>query len=506
MEWLAWSTLAVTVCCAVAGHSRALAATSHITNPVAPVPERFYSKEALGAYLKQPDTLGRHGADWDPRDVEVLWRDLESGVAELQVLTTGQHQRLALIKRVVAVDVFDTQSCPTNCRMGPCTEGCQHLLKTTVADKDGVKKRFRFNFLSAEVQSGEEPLAVTKRIVEEEFIGSSGLSSEDGSASLDGLRMLCALDSSRLRDRYGRLEEEGVVNAEFDLEQWIYPGLPLIFTVHLAEAYISRLPQMPFITTSVDGLETSLWQWNDAYIAKQARLRPISTLMFGASGTLVPAEVVDFTRLQSLTAFLVKRFDFSEAAAMQLLADYLPSAHHSPVEALLRAKADGRFMPLVKFDAKNMYGRIGDFMALEANFNKVRPLGLRERLARLPPSTKLAVLSNEPRNYVLKLLEVLKLRELFPDHRPFLDEPSVFGIEDLPSLEGVPLGKPAPRAIVHALNQATATRMATHIATHIATWSHEAFGATERSPPKLPRRSPPRRCPSPQTPFQAHSL
>eukprot|EP00814_Leptocylindrus_danicus_P008165 CAMPEP_0116033864 /NCGR_PEP_ID=MMETSP0321-20121206/19252_1 /TAXON_ID=163516 /ORGANISM="Leptocylindrus danicus var. danicus, Strain B650" /LENGTH=241 /DNA_ID=CAMNT_0003510039 /DNA_START=176 /DNA_END=901 /DNA_ORIENTATION=- len=137
--------------------------------------------------------------------------------------------------------------------------------------------------------------------------------------------------------------------------------------------------------------------------------------------------------------FMVEQLNFPDRLTAKTLRDEYFAKYHSSMKALTVANQDGKLIYGKDFKPE----MLNDWFATKCDFSLIGPNPkFIKSLSKLKSENiKLIAFSNGPRKYVLKMLDVLGVKDLFPDD-------SVFAVDDT-----LPYCKPEPEAFQKVLDR-----------------------------------------------------
>tara|TARA_B100000524_G_scaffold295946_1_gene170495 strand:+ start:92 stop:724 length:633 start_codon:yes stop_codon:yes gene_type:complete len=164
-----------------------------------------------------------------------------------------------------------------------------------------------------------------------------------------------------------------------------------------------------------------------------------TTIVIGLEDTLydVGAGLTSHVYGEVLLDYMVQTLGFANQAAAKVVRDLYGTRHRSTIKALMIAAAECAFPNCNTFYVESWKARLMEVDV--AKFVKPNP-ALIEGLRRCP--LRLVVASMAPRDYVIRVLEALEVREFFPDRW-------IFGYED--TQPHVPPDRAAYAAILDGL-------------------------------------------------------
>eukprot|EP00816_Leptocylindrus_hargravesii_P012520 CAMPEP_0196814130 /NCGR_PEP_ID=MMETSP1362-20130617/41468_1 /TAXON_ID=163516 /ORGANISM="Leptocylindrus danicus, Strain CCMP1856" /LENGTH=252 /DNA_ID=CAMNT_0042190645 /DNA_START=46 /DNA_END=804 /DNA_ORIENTATION=- len=137
--------------------------------------------------------------------------------------------------------------------------------------------------------------------------------------------------------------------------------------------------------------------------------------------------------------FMVEQLNFPDRLTAKTLRDEYFAKYHSSMKALTVANQEGKLIYGKDFKPE----MLNDWFATKCDFSLIGPNPkFIKSLSKLKSENiKLIAFSNGPRKYVLKMLDVLGVKDLFPDD-------SVFAVDDT-----LPYCKPEPEAFQKVLDR-----------------------------------------------------
>ncbi|CAK9096762.1 unnamed protein product [Durusdinium trenchii] len=166
----------------------------------------------------------------------------------------------------------------------------------------------------------------------------------------------------------------------------------------------------------------------------------IDAVLLDVDDTLYPVTsgFSDHRNGEVICKFMVEHLSFESAESAKILRDEYFQRYHSTMKGLTIATEEGRLPKPFKQE------ELGQYWADHCDFAKFiradpRQIEVIRSLAQ-DVGLKMAVFTNSPRKYALRCLEVLGVREFFPDDH-------VFAVEDV-----LPACKPQPEAFKAVLD------------------------------------------------------
>lgn len=154
---------------------------------------------------------------------------------------------------------------------------------------------------------------------------------------------------------------------------------------------------------------------------------PISALIFDIDDTMYPVSsgFSDHRNLEVMVSYMVERLDIpSREEALELRNEYF-RRYHSSVKGLTVATEEGRLpKPFDKADCARYWAENCDFTKYLGSLESNAPFAEALRTLRDDAGLILAAFSNSPREYALRCLDEMGLREFFADDH-------IFGVEDV---------------------------------------------------------------------------
>ena len=411
-----------------------------ITDPAHPLyfpsaPTKYESPQQLKDFLKATERVPV--SKWSDEQLQSLYNELEEGICKIMVLHKGWHKLPVRILTVTNTRVYRTE--------GPARA---HLVRMTTNDDGprGVQGEGRFNLVTGAVTLGIDPEVEAMHSLAENL-------AELPEFALDDLQVVSVLDSSKLQEGMGQLEDEGIKLETCKDER--YPGLACVFTVYLYEAKVSGLPAGEFSTTNPATGAINRWAWEDPVETERAKWLPVTTIIMDLDNTLNEHQdtLLEANR-DTLLRFMVEKLKFKdEAAALETIAPYLATYPEAFLKSLLMAETDGKFPDkkvLIGGPKGQLFTGFGEYVVETTPWGWLHEASLQLKRgleACAAARLKLVGFSNMPHAYAVQFLARLGLSDLFPSDKPWM-EPRTFGIEDV-----LPDVKPEKRAFDRVLRQ-----------------------------------------------------